>query len=1504
MTTTTTTTTGRGGKNDDEIIQGDQRHGSDEHAEDNVPGSSGDDSIVKKEPPGAATAAAASASATRRSTTMTTRMSSMMSMSTSSRMIDMSGAISNSSSSSSSRGGSDNSSDTGSDGSSSGSREKRPLQPLELEDQKKKKKKKKDNTPSSIMVGYTIEDGLKSSSSGSVGSGQGQEMVLVDSSGLKRRRRRRLMLFVLLGLVFLLLVVVAPSVASQNNNKKQSSTSAAATATATGSTNGIDTDAKGDGNDDDDDETFEPYSVSSSSSSSFQSKYRQLPFSNLDPVTDLGLVAQGFQRPQQFMPSKRLDPLLLRRSTAGDEQQKTPPLPTNTWYQNLLGLKTDEQPTPSHKVYTVPYIIDVMMTSQSQTTVEEGLRVHPTRLTADTTQVAVTVDEPYALHIGLGRRRPSSSSSSSSSTSAGTTGSTTTSSTTSNTKNNDYQVVATSELSLTMQWNGRQQQQQQTQQNNTTKPTMTTTLTRGMPYVTMIYDVDENGSDIVEQQEQLEVLLPTMFIGRPLVEPPIIDQVPVMTTPAEGNLCAPSTTSSSSSNGSSGVVMVESEFEFAIQNGNKPQRWMVFVSRPVELSCRVITSEEAGGGDETTTFQLKPQPSVREEQDEHEDMTASYTSTSPSSPQLVVRTALIVDDVTASLNGSGGSTGTNIEASSTTTSTTSSTFEDGYKSLLRSGANIYPGVNPTVDFAFNNNQEDNVGGAEGTGGNEQSQATPTRSRITFDWDPQYMNTQTDYQGEVEKNMIMFALPHHQDILRTGSGQPQQLLLSNMCTLSLLGKACLVQSPVLSLLPPEEQDGDEGTSTSSTTAVSVSRWEMYEDLPPVQLRAQRPPQPRLVPVLAEALMDDINYQIPTNFQIGAGDTYFSSKTIARLARILLINEELQEICDDTDVNVNQEYADVCTQIVLPSEEQSRSALDQLRRVMTVWIDDNQQAPFVYDTTWGGTVSCGCLYSGGVCTNAPSSTASEDLNCPSFTDNGLNFGNGVYNDHHFHYGYFVYASAVLSHFDSQWGIENFENVLLLIRDYANPSHNDQSYPVFRNKDWYKGHSWAAGLVDPVFVNINNQESSSEAIASYEAVALYGQVMSKNFQSLGGGAAVAGNESDVANNIHRIGLVLTATELRSTQKYWQIYDDGGDDSTYPAQPYNAGVVGILWETMIQFTTWFGNSPYLIYGIQLLPITPISEQRDSPKWAEAIYARLSQSCDNRCVSEGWSVQIFALLAILGKIDEAIELTKSLNPSVYVGPGGNGHSKSNTIWYIATRPQLPSDTSSSPSIEEQDDVPDFPVFEFTEITCSQPESSVCTETVLDSLAGDYSCRSRIEWLINNESMSETASCSTVAGEFSQCRACNPSSSSSGGGSDLDDVADEGNGLAQGDEEVRTQEPSFESSSGSNESDIDDNDAAELTCFQPVRCTSMVLNRMAGGFTCKDRIEYLIDDKVSPKRRHVNKYHLSNSQTNVAHVPHRRRRLRRQGQDLPGQDQEDDENGNYYEDLLDLNLKM
>lgn len=96
-----------------------------------------------------------------------------------------------------------------------------------------------------------------------------------------------------------------------------------------------------------------------------------------------------------------------------------------------------------------------------------------------------------------------------------------------------------------------------------------------------------------------------------------------------------------------------------------------------------------------------------------------------------------------------------------------------------------------------------------------------------------------------------------------------------------------------------------------------------------------------------------------------------------------------------------------------------------------------------------------------------------------------------------GYHIYAAAVVAHFDSAWGKKYFERVLLLVRNIANPADHGDYFPAFRHKDWYQGHSWASGVVPP-YLNGRNQESSSESIAAYEAVALYGQVMVRHNES----------------------------------------------------------------------------------------------------------------------------------------------------------------------------------------------------------------------------------------------------------------------------------------------------------------------------------------------------------------------------------------------------------------------
>jgi len=72
-----------------------------------------------------------------------------------------------------------------------------------------------------------------------------------------------------------------------------------------------------------------------------------------------------------------------------------------------------------------------------------------------------------------------------------------------------------------------------------------------------------------------------------------------------------------------------------------------------------------------------------------------------------------------------------------------------------------------------------------------------------------------------------------------------------------------------------------------------------------------------------------------------------------------------------------------------------------------------------------------------------------------------------------------------------------------------------------------------------------------------------------------------------------------------------------------YHLCLQGIMWNMMAQFQTWFGNAPHLAYGIQLLPLTPVSEKRDALDWIKELYPSFAESCFNApdCKEQGWYV-------------------------------------------------------------------------------------------------------------------------------------------------------------------------------------------------------------------------------------------------------------------------------------------
>ncbi len=176
-------------------------------------------------------------------------------------------------------------------------------------------------------------------------------------------------------------------------------------------------------------------------------------------------------------------------------------------------------------------------------------------------------------------------------------------------------------------------------------------------------------------------------------------------------------------------------------------------------------------------------------------------------------------------------------------------------------------------------------------------------------------------------------------------------------------------------------------------------------------ADRPPDHRAVASLAQALKEDIKYSIPAYFERGSGDTYFSGKMLAKLGRIIVIALELTGLALTPDFESNsteglelKKVVKECKQAKLPTQDDIDLAIGRLRRGVEVWLNGTAEARLVYDNTWGGVVSCGCNFNGNT-----QSCDNQYPNCPTFSDPGLNFGNGFYNDHHFHYGYHVYAAS---------------------------------------------------------------------------------------------------------------------------------------------------------------------------------------------------------------------------------------------------------------------------------------------------------------------------------------------------------------------------------------------------------------------------------------------------------------------------------------------------------------
>ncbi len=133
-------------------------------------------------------------------------------------------------------------------------------------------------------------------------------------------------------------------------------------------------------------------------------------------------------------------------------------------------------------------------------------------------------------------------------------------------------------------------------------------------------------------------------------------------------------------------------------------------------------------------------------------------------------------------------------------------------------------------------------------------------------------------------------------------------------------------------------------------------------------------------------------------------------------------------------------------------------------------------------------------------------------------------------------------------------------LVVADIASPQATS-NFPQYRNFDPYSGHSWASGTSP--FADGNNQESSSEAVNAWNAVALWEQVR---------GRSTAYDQA----------RWMMSLEENSAKNYWV----NTDTSSFTG--FDSPIVALNWGGKRDYATWFSPDPNAMLGIQLIPMGP----------------------------------------------------------------------------------------------------------------------------------------------------------------------------------------------------------------------------------------------------------------------------------------------------------------------------